>query len=144
MDATARDWLPAVTVAVLVFAASVVDPASVAAVTELVLPSGGGPDGGADPTVPSDKLGHLTIYAALGAALARGTFGAGDLRYPVLLAAAGAFLYGGSIELIQSTLPYRSMEAADAVANGVGGTVGAATVGAARRWRAGTRGGATE
>lgn len=128
-----RRWGPAAVVATAVLAASVVHPATVeASMALLPLPDGSAGGGGGLP-IPADKLGHLALYAALAAAAARGTLGTPDPRSPLVVAAVGAFAYGAGIELLQATLPYRSMEALDAAANGVGAVAGASTVGLVHR-----------
>jgi len=83
--------------------------------------------GGADPTVPDlttaeAYLGHLAVYAVLGfcaqtAVLSR------RLRTVVAVVAAAA-LFGGCIEVYQSTIEGREGSAFDALANLTGAALG--------------------
>jgi VanZ family protein len=66
-----------------------------------------------------DKIIHLTAYLFL-ALWFGGIYR--PARYPIV--AAGLVALGGAIELVQGTLPYRSMELADAAANTVGVVAG--------------------
>jgi VanZ family protein len=67
---------------------------------------------------------HVIAYAGFAGAIGYATLAA-DLR-TLLVAAAIAALYGAGVELVQGTLPYRSMSAFDALINAVGATAGAA------------------
>ena len=74
-----------------------------------------------------DKLAHATEYAILGALAYRALRAAGLSRErAVTVAVAGCALYGASDEWHQSFVPHRSVEAADALADTVGGAIGAA------------------
>lgn len=74
-----------------------------------------------------DKLAHAAEYAVLGALAYRALRAAGLSRERALtVAVAGCALYGASDEWHQSFVPYRSVEAADALADTVGGAAGAA------------------
>jgi len=67
----------------------------------------------------ADKWLHAIAYAAVAGAV---TYADGRALVGFLAAVA----YGGVVELLQAGVPYRSASALDAVANGVGATVGAA------------------
>lgn len=103
----------AVGVALAVLLASVVDPPGAG-------PTPLGPFG----LVGADKYSHAAAYLAVAWSLAwarRAT-----TPRTLLVVAAVAAAYGAGIELIQATLPARSLDPADAVANTVGAAVGAA------------------
>lgn len=74
----------------------------------------------------SDKLAHAVFYAPLGAFFLW-SFPHGRSRFFVFARAAlAAGAYGFLIELIQAVLPWRHFEFADALANLVGASIGAA------------------
>lgn len=76
------------------------------------------------PLIPYiDKFYHLLTYLVLGVLLSR-AFNAGGKERTILKPFAFAFLYGALIEVLQSFTPYRSAEALDAAANGLGGLAG--------------------
>lgn len=105
------DALP-VAVALLILVASVVDP-----------PSGGASGLGPLGVVGVDKYYHAAAYAALASTVAWAR-GRSTLR-ALVLAVLVATGYGFGIELVQSTLPARSFDLVDALANAVGATLGA-------------------
>lgn len=96
-----------------VFLASVVDPPTGAAGAAATVPRPLG--------LPLDKWVHAGTYAVLAGLLCRAT----DARtaWVVLLAAGVAASYGAAIEVVQATLPARSFEVGDLVANAVGATL---------------------
>ena len=72
------------------------------------------------PDIGGDKLAHMLAYAWMAAAAV--TF----CRCPARLAllAVVTMLVGGAMELAQGLVPNRHLDGADAVANGVGATLG--------------------
>lgn len=102
-------------VALAILVASVVDP-----------PGAGSPAAQPVAGIPLDKWLHALAYAGLATTLAYASVPERGRRLRVLvgvvLLAAG---YGLGIELVQATLPYRSFDLLDALANTVGATVGA-------------------
>lgn len=78
-----------------------------------------------------DKVFHFAAYGIMGFLWAGDIFiSAIPARYKTPRAAVAlvflvTFSYGGFIEICQSFIPWRSMELADAVANGLGGLAGA-------------------
>jgi VanZ family protein len=69
----------------------------------------------------ADKWLHAAGYAAIAGAA---TYADGR----VTVGALGAFAYGVLVELLQAGVPSRTASALDAVANGVGATIGAVCV----------------
>ena len=67
---------------------------------------------------------HLLAYAALAGAIGYALFSTD--RRALLAAVALATLYGLAIELLQGTIPHRTMAAADGLINAVGAVFGAA------------------
>lgn len=67
---------------------------------------------------------HLVAYAGLTGAVGYALLAAD--RRALLLAAGVATLYGLGVELLQGTLPYRSMAATDVLLNAAGAAAGAA------------------
>jgi VanZ family protein len=112
-----RRWAAVLVVAAAILLASVVDPGRGAAAP--------GPLG----VVSLATWGHLLGYAALAGAVAAALAGR-PVRTAVAVAVVAAVAYGAGIELLQSVIPARSFDPADAVANAAGAAVG---VGA---WRA--------
>lgn len=105
-------WLPAVLVAAVVLAFSVV-------------PLGVDTGTGAISGVGLDKLLHVVDYAALAFALA---YAVRARRARVLLAVfVVAVAFGGAVELLQGPLSTRMMSVADAGANAVGAALGTAS-----------------
>lgn len=106
-----REWpgraVPAIVYASIVFAASVVNP-----------PSGGQPTAGPFGLVGADKWVHAIAYAVLTVLLAYALW-ASTFRLLVVVAVV-ASVYGVGIELVQSTLPFRTFDRLDAVANTLG------------------------
>ncbi|HUE97152.1 MAG TPA: VanZ family protein [Longimicrobiaceae bacterium] len=82
-----------------------------------------------------DKLAHFGAYLILGFLLTRAT---AQLRLPVFLAIGAGILYGFLDELHQSTVPGRSAEVADWVADALGTIVGAILYLVVWRLRAGS------
>jgi VanZ family protein len=107
--------------AAAVFVASVVDPPTGGAVT--AVGSAPSPLG-----VPLDKWVHAATYAVLAGLLCYAT--RARTTRAVLLAAVAVAGYGFAIELVQATLPARTFEPADALANAAGAVL------AALAWRA--------
>ena len=70
-----------------------------------------------------DKVGHLGLYAALGATLAWGRASSGS-RIPHVLLILLGLLYGVSDELHQRFVPGRNSSLADLAADGIGTVVG--------------------
>lgn len=106
---TARTrWLVVVGLALVVLVASLV-------------PGGGATLPSPFGVVGADKWLHAAAYATLAGAV---TFADGRAVVGVLAAVA----YGALVELLQFGVPYRSASTLDAVANGVGGLIGAAVV----------------
>lgn len=99
--------VPAIVYAGIVFAASVVNP-----------PSGGVPAVGPLGLVGADKWVHATAYAVLTVFLAY-ALRATTFRLLVAVAVV-ASVYGVGIELVQSTLPFRTFDRLDAAANTLG------------------------
>lgn len=81
----------------------------------------------------TDKLAHFAAYAVLGALLA---YGQARSRLAVLWAVALGVLVGALDELYQSTVPGRSAEVADWIADTLGVLFGVGAFHAARRARA--------
>lgn len=106
-----REWpgraVPAIVYASIVFAASVVNPLS-----------GGQPTAGPFGLVGADKWVHAIAYAVLTVLLAYALW-ASTFRLLVVVAVV-ASVYGVGIELVQSTLPFRTFDRLDAVANTLG------------------------
>jgi VanZ family protein len=73
--------------------------------------------------VPGDKWLHAVAYAGLAGALAYARLAE---RRDLLVVAFVAVAYGLAIEGVQAPLAYRAFSLADAAANAVGATVGAA------------------
>lgn len=95
--------------AAAVFVASVLDPPTGApAAVSAPRPFG----------VPLDKWLHAGTYAVLAGLLCHAT--RARTTRAALLAAAAVACYGLGIELVQGTLPARTFELADALANAVG------------------------
>jgi VanZ family protein len=91
---------------------------SLLAPTDLVPFMGGG-------RVPGlDKVGHVALFFVLGA-LAFGPM-RGRVRRPAFVVVAGSTLYGGLLEVLQGALGWRSAEALDLVADGIGSLAGVA------------------
>lgn len=105
---TRRRWQVVAVLAVVVLVASLV-------------PAGGRTLAGPFGAFGADKWLHAISYAAIAGAV---TYADGRALVGVLAAVA----YGGLVELLQAGVPYRSASALDAVANGVGATIGAAVV----------------
>ncbi|WP_255197121.1 VanZ family protein [Halorarius litoreus] len=102
-------------VALVILVASVVDP-----------PGSGGATTSLVAGLPLDKWLHALAYAGLASVLAYASVPErgrrGRVLVGVVLLAAG---YGFGIELVQATLPFRSFDLLDALANTVGASVGA-------------------
>ncbi len=81
------------------------------------------------PAMPggSDKLGHTLLYSGLGVLVARAIAGGwrGITLRVVLATALFAAVYGVSDEVHQYFNPPRNVEAADVVADTIGGGLGA-------------------
>ena len=108
------------------FAVSPRHAAPIGCVAAILVASVVDPGGG----VPRTVLGigttvylHVLAYAGLAAALGYAARSAD--RRTLLAAAAVAALYGAGIELLQGSIPYRTMSAADAITNAVGAALGA-------------------
>jgi glycopeptide antibiotics resistance protein len=67
---------------------------------------------------------HVVAYAVLTAAIGYATRSAD--RGTLLVAVTVATAYGAGIELLQGTIPYRTMAAADVLINAIGALCGAA------------------
>lgn len=67
---------------------------------------------------------HLLAYAGLAAAIGYAIDSAD--RRTLVAAAALVTLYGAAIELVQGTISYRTMAAADVVINAIGAVIGVA------------------
>ena len=67
---------------------------------------------------------HVVAYAGIAGAVGYAALSAD--RRTLFVAAAVATLYGAGIELLQGTLPYRTMAASDALLNAVAAAGGAA------------------
>ena len=100
-------WLPPIVYALLIFALSSIESAS--------LPS--------LPFKPGDKLIHLGEYGLFGFILAR-FFVQMDLKNSYLWAAAVASFYGATDEIHQFYVPGRTMEVYDWIADTFGGLLG--------------------
>jgi VanZ family protein len=74
-----------------------------------------------DDLVPSDKLKHISAFAAL-AVVARLCGRPTGLN--LLVVVGGLLLYGGLIEIVQTQLPYRSGDWLDLVADSLGIVLG--------------------
>lgn len=77
-----------------------------------------------------DKLYHLSAYFIMGILMARALYCGGRRRTMsfmalVILSTASVSAFGAFIEYCQSCTGYRSAEVFDAVANGIGGLLGA-------------------
>ena len=105
---TRRRWQVVAVLAIVVLVASLV-------------PTGGRTLAGPFGAFGADKWLHAIAYAAIAGAV---TYADGRALVGVLAAIA----YGGLVELLQAGVPYRSASVLDAVANGVGATIGAAVV----------------
>ena len=66
---------------------------------------------------------HVIAYAVLTATIGYATLSAD--RQTLLVAVAVATLYGAGIELLQGTIPYRTMDVADVLINAIGACCGA-------------------
>jgi VanZ family protein len=109
---TRTRYAVALSVALCVFLASVLDPPSTTSgPTPLVLGLG------------LDKYAHAAAYAGVAGSVAWAR--AAVAPRALLLVALVAAAYGASIELVQSTLPARSLDVADGMANAVGALLGA-------------------
>lgn len=74
-----------------------------------------------------DKIGHFILYAGFGFFFARAILPfkhQRTLKKSILWAITGAVLYGITDEFHQSFVPHRSVEAADVMADMIGGIVG--------------------
>lgn len=69
-----------------------------------------------------DKWVHVGSYALFAALLAYAYFAQTALA--LLTIAATTILFGIGVELVQSTIPWRTMEFADVVANSIGAVIG--------------------
>ncbi|MDY7081377.1 MAG: VanZ family protein [Halobacteria archaeon] len=71
--------------------------------------------------IPADKVYHVIAYAGLAATLAYATI---DIKYGYWYVALGVVLltaiYGVGIEVVQSTVSYRSFDVADILTNALG------------------------
>ena len=72
------------------------------------------------PNVGNDKLAHMLVYAWMAAAAV--SFCRCPARLAVL--ALVTMLAGGALELAQGMVAHRHLDVADAVANGIGATLG--------------------
>ena len=80
----------------------------------------------------ADKLAHIVLYAILGALATRAMWGDARPLVVVVIAAAGASLFGALDEVHQSIVPGRSADMMDWVADSIGGLTGAVAVAATR------------
>lgn len=116
---------------------------SLVVVAASVMPPSGGLSTPGPFGVGADKWLHLGAYWGVALLAAVGLRARGR-RTLVVAVALGAAL-GGCLELVQATLPLRAFDAADALVNGVGALLGAATYAVWRRvGDARTRGPTTE
>lgn len=100
-------WAPAIVFACLVLVLS-------------LMPNSGGPDYG------WDKMNHLMAYAVLSFLFTRAMSAGTTVSLKTAAAAvAVVFLFGIVVEFLQSMTETRRAEGLDAVANGLGATLGA-------------------
>lgn len=86
-----------------------------------LIPNSGGPDYG------WDKANHFAAYAVMSFLFTRALSFGRRITFKTAIAAISiVFLFGITVELLQSLTSSRSAEALDAVANGLGASVGAA------------------
>lgn len=136
-------WMPVALFAAVVFVASVLPVPSVPAVAEAVgVVTPGGSTAGSGERIPfglalTDPF-HAVGYAVLAAVAARATGRGGR---SLVLAAAAAVAVGFGIELVQSTIPWRTFAWGDAAVNALGAGAGVAAVAVARRVAAARSGG---
>lgn len=109
-------WFAVVGIAGSILAASIVDPGDAVAQS--------GPLG----LLAVSTWAHVGGYAALAFAVLWSFEGSVSVENAMIAGGTlGVVVYGALIELLQSTLPYRSCTVADMTANGVGALLGVTT-----------------